>query len=154
MESCSSCGADTFRRGKERHEREVSGLTFTAELPAETCTACGVSRFRPEVLSRWDLAVAGELARLGHRSHSALRFMRQALDLKSMDLARLFEVRAETVSRWEAGALPVEARAFVLLGSLVHDALEGRDTTLRLLRALAEPPSVAAEVKVRLPRPR
>ncbi len=65
--------------------------------------------------------------------------MRKVLGLRATDLGDLLDIAPETISRWENGAIPVEARAFVLLGALVTDRINGRTDTADRLHALRSP---------------
>lgn len=146
---CIECGK-RLKRGTVVETRDVAGVTFTAELPAEICSACDENYVDGEVLARFESMVASELARLGRRTPDAFKFMRKALGLKATELAVLLAVTPETVSRWENGGLQVEPRAFALLGGMAEDALAGRDATLARLRALQEPANVTEPVRLKV----
>jgi DNA-binding transcriptional regulator YiaG len=127
----------------------VAGVTFIASLPAEGCDACGEALTDYSDLGRFELSAARWLAEAGIRTGESFKFMRHALGLRSADLAELLGVRLETVSRWETGALKVDAHAFVLLGALVDDQLAGSERTRTRLAVLrAKPKRVPAEVRL------
>ena len=121
-------------------EVQVGKWTFTATLSATKCSACGESYINGGVLSRFELSAARKLAELGIREGTVFKFMRKALGMRAADLADLLSVTPETVSRWENDKNDVDLAAFVILGSLVADKLEGRTTTHDRLRAVHEPP--------------
>jgi putative zinc finger/helix-turn-helix YgiT family protein len=149
MKQCARCGyVGELSAGVTSVRRTLAGATFTAELPAEVCPSCGEGIVADPVLERFELQVAGELAMRGLRAADSFRFVRRALGMTAAELGELLEVKAETVSRWERGNVPVDARAWALLGSLACDRLEGRDCTRRLLRAVAEPSMPAGPVSV------
>jgi putative zinc finger/helix-turn-helix YgiT family protein len=127
----------------------VAGATFVADVLADRCGACGEELIEGSDLARFELRIAQWLAGAGVRSGETLRFMRKALGLRSADLGELLGVRLETVSRWETGALKVDAHAFALLGALVDDRLAGSErirTRLEVLRA--KPKKLPAEVRL------
>jgi DNA-binding transcriptional regulator YiaG len=83
----------------------------------------------PELLEAFELDVAGELARHGEASSEAFGFMRRAMGVRAVDLAKLLDVTPETVSRWEHGRQPIDRGAAALLLAMVVDRVEGRTTT-------------------------
>lgn len=146
---CAKCGSETRPREETvTEERTVAGVAFIGELRADVCSECGECHFNPATLQKFERSIASELARIGSRNGETFRYMRKALGLKSAELAALFSVKPETVSRWETGALQVETRAFALLGAMVIDSLKGRDTTEGLLRAQWKPQQVTEPVRV------
>jgi putative zinc finger/helix-turn-helix YgiT family protein len=136
---CTSCGAKRFRTEQVNERLELGDMSFTAMLPAKVCSACGDGTFAGDDLHRFELSVARWLADSGVRSPDTFRFMRKALGMRAVDLGKLLDIAAETISRWENGAMPVETRAFALLGALVADRLEGRESTIERLNALRSP---------------
>jgi len=91
---------------------------------------------------RFELLAARWLADDGARSAEAFRFMRKALGLQAVALAELLDSTPETISRWEHGKRPVDARAFALLGVMVADRIAGRNDTRARLEALRSPSKV------------
>jgi hypothetical protein len=126
---------------------EISGITFTGKVAALECVKCGERYTRLDDLSGFELAVAERLASLGIRTGAAFKFMRKALGLRAVDLGELLDVAAETVSRWETGE--PEAHVFALLGSMVADRIEGRDTTVKRLRAIYSTRRKPMRIRVR-----
>jgi putative zinc finger/helix-turn-helix YgiT family protein len=141
MSKCVECGGTKLRSGVVVYEKTVGDVKFVVEgVPAEICDSCGEDYVSYGDLGRAEIAVAAELARRGLRSGESFRFMRKALGLKSGELAELFDLQPETVSRWEKGTQKLDPRAFALLGSLVVDRLAGREElALERLRALRAP---------------
>lgn len=76
------------------------------------------------------------IAERGPVTGESLRQMRTSLDLTGRELALILGARPETVSRWEHGAAPLDVWAFVLVGSMVLDQIEGRTTTRGRLAVL------------------
>ena len=95
------------------------------------CVRCGNSEVRP---SSRELAVAREFADVGVDMGEAFRRMRKALGLRATDLAQLLDLTPETISHWETGKVVINRAAFVALGAMVQDAIDGRTTTPRQAR--------------------
>lgn len=150
MTRCVQCGNPKPKRGTVVQELDAAGVQFAASVPALVCGRCGESYVEAKDLSRLELTAARWLADMGQRRPDVFRFMRKALGFRGVDLAALLDVTPETISRWENGALPVERRAFALLGDLVAERLEGREATMARLRALREPPELPRRGRVRL----
>jgi len=151
MKRCTDCdkGGVLSPRTAE-NSREVGGHLFVAFLPAQACSSCGKLYFDTNVLERFELHVAGKLADAGVSTGPAFRFMRKALGMRATDLAALLDVSAETISRWETEKRAVDRGALALVGALVRDTLEGRTSTLELLRALREPRALAKTIQLDL----
>lgn len=153
MERCPVCGGESPMRADTCEEsREIAGVLFSAPVACDVCPVCGETFVGHEALSRFELEAAVELARRGHRTGSALRFMRSALGFRSRELAGLLGVVAETFSRWETGDREPEPRAFALVGSLAADRLDGSERMLAILRAMHEPARIEPGETVRLAR--
>jgi transcriptional regulator with XRE-family HTH domain len=82
--------------------------------------------------------VARELANLGVRTGEAVRHMRKTLGLRAADLAQLLDLTPETISHWETGKAPISRAAFVAVGAMIQDAIDGRTTTRDRFAALIE----------------
>lgn len=150
MNKCPACSASGLSTQSERQTRKIGAFTFRADLPALVCRKCGESYVAGPDLQRFELAAARELAHLGVRSGEALKFMRKAAGLKAAELAELLGVSAETISRWETDKVPIDWAAFVAVGSLVADKIEGRTDTLERLRALRLPPKKGGSIDVKI----
>lgn len=148
---CPSCGAKRFRNEQVSEKLQLGDMSFTANLPAKVCIACSEGTFTGDDLHRFELSVARWLADSGVRSPDTFRFMRKVLGMRAVDLGKLLDIAPETISRWENGAMPVETRAFALLGALVSDRLEGRVNTLERLNAIrtpVKPPKRATKIEL------
>jgi putative zinc finger/helix-turn-helix YgiT family protein len=130
----------------------VGGRTFTTDVPALRCDACGKTYLDGPSLEAFELAVARELATLGPATWETFRFMRKTLGMRAADLAELLDVTPETVSRWETGKLDVARAAWSTLADVVVERAEGRTRMLDRLRAIKEPKKLAKTVRIELPR--
>ena len=139
---CFNCGKATFKRGPVPMTITVAGIEFASELPGGQCSSCAARTVNGDAGARFELQVAAELVPRGARSGEAFRFMRKALGMKATELARVMNVAAETISRWENEQREVDWPEFMLLGFLVDDKLAGRTTVLTRAKALAEPQSI------------
>jgi transcriptional regulator with XRE-family HTH domain len=95
---------------------------------------------------RNDSGSAVDIATRGPITGAGLRTMRTALGLSGVGLARLLHAGQETVSRWENEAQAVDPWAFLVVGSLVLDAAEGR-TAMRDRLASVRAPRHEDEVR-------
>lgn len=141
MKQCVKCNS-ALSATEVREEVTVAGATFSGAVPAHRCEACGEVYIAADDGMRFDLRVARELGTRGAATGDAFKFMRKALGLRAADLAGLLGVAAETISRWERGERPVDRAALTVVGALVADKLEGRATTMKLLKAQQEPQAV------------
>jgi DNA-binding transcriptional regulator YiaG len=135
---CDRCGSGDLRESKETLSVVLarSGVTGSARVTAWRCRSCDASQVDEAVKLRFHLAVSCELANAGVHTGEAFRVMRNALRLRAVDVARLLDVTPETVSHWETGKARPNRAAFVAIGALVQDALDGRTTTRDRLAAL------------------
>jgi putative zinc finger/helix-turn-helix YgiT family protein len=139
MTKCPTCGAVRLVADECDERVEVAGVTFMARVPCSRCKACGGTLLSDRTLERFELTVAVELARIGRRTGSALRYMRKALGFGSAEIATLLGVAPETFSRWETGTRAPDAGAFALVGALAADRLVGHEATAERLRGIASP---------------
>jgi putative zinc finger/helix-turn-helix YgiT family protein len=146
MKRCVQCGGDKLVAATTETPERVGDVTFTVVVPATRCEKCGESYVSYDAGVRAELMVAATLPELGIDSGAALRYMRKALGLKAVELARLLGVVPETVSRWETGAnAPIPRPVLATLAAMASDKIEGRTRTLDHLRALHEPRAIAPE---------
>lgn len=130
-----SCSAEKAPRRVTR-EYHVDPITFIASVDAWGCPGCDAIEFDAHKLDEVEERIAAMLAREGVNSPEAFRFIRKAIGLRAADLANLLDVTPETVSRWERGRIPVDARALAVLGTLAIEHAEGRSEALARLRAI------------------
>jgi putative zinc finger/helix-turn-helix YgiT family protein len=88
------------------------------------CESCGETLFDFEEVGRQEQAIADALIKRGIRTGTEFKFVRKLAGLRANDVADMFGVRAETVSRWERGEVEVPRTAAYSLGELyVHPKL-------------------------------
>jgi putative zinc finger/helix-turn-helix YgiT family protein len=145
---CARCKVGKLEKTTALDSIDVGKHTFTAEIPALKCRACGEIYFDGPSLERFELQAAVELAWAGEATGETMRFMRKAAGLRALEFADLLAVTPETVSRWETGKQAVENRAMALLGALVVERSEGRTSTLDTLKALKKPRKLARRVRL------
>lgn len=143
---CPSCKGKEFQELRQKDEREVAGYTFGAELKVYQCLSCPESLFALSEVGKFDLEIAGWLARQGVLSGEAFRFMRKAIGLRAKEVAQLLDLTPETVSRWEKERRLPDRKAMMVMGTLVLDRLNGEDITLKRLRTLGSSPQENAPI--------
>lgn len=84
------------------------------------------------LLHEADLVIAVAISR-DDASSDGLRFLRKALSMKAAELAALFGVRPESVSRWETGKAPIDRATWMALSGLVRDAANVPDQVANTL---------------------
>lgn len=146
MKRCVQCDSKDLKKTAVRQEIQVAEHRFETDIPAFVCSSCNESYVTGPDLNRFELMVAAELGKAGEVSGGILRFMRKALGMKAMELAKLLDVSPETVSRWETGAQSIDRRTMTLVAVMITDKLEGRETTLRSLRTQLEPRTLPRKV--------
>jgi putative zinc finger/helix-turn-helix YgiT family protein len=139
MKRCHNCKSERLIEKTLPETLEVADYIFTAQIPALVCENCGEASYAGEDLHRFELAVARKLSEMGEPGGEAFRFMRKSIGLKAVELAQLFNITPETLSRWENEKLVVDESAFLILGDLVEDHCTGSKRTLDRLKALREP---------------
>lgn len=153
MKRCTSCNEGRLKRGKSNLRRTVDGVAFEGALPATVCGSCGEAYFEASVIARFEIGIAAALANMGRCTPEAFRFMRKVLGFSGLALAQQLGVEPETVSRWENGARGLDRGAFALLGALVADRIEGRESTIERLNAMHTPTKAPKRpMKIELPK--
>ena len=150
MKVCSRCEREKVVAIALDESMDVCGHTFTAQLPAERCGACGEVVIEGHDMKLFELRVAIELAKAGLRTGESFKFLRKALNLERQDLAQLLDLTEDCVAYWERGDWPVDPRAHAVLCSLVLGRFEHRPSSLDCLRVLREPRKLARRVRVQL----
>ena len=149
MQKWAHCRGAVTRTNKEE-TRELSGTRFLVTVPSYVCKGCRAVFMEGETLEQADLEIACALARNGPASGETFRFLRKALGVRSAAAAALFDVTAETVSRWEHGQRPVDKCAWIALGSLVLEELGRPPETMARLLVLRDPPARADLIRIDL----
>ena len=145
MRRCVACGGRKLERGSVEHRATVGRATVDGPVAAWLCAGCGEDSVDAAALRAFELAAARELLAAWPRGE-VLSFTRRSLGLRAVELAELFGVAAETVSRWERGHQEPPRTAFLAMRALVDDELAGstasRDALERMGEAGRRPPRV------------
>jgi hypothetical protein len=116
-----------------------------------TCANCG-KKLGNATSDEIDLAKAQLHFRHGQATGQWFRSIRLALKFRAQDLAKLLQVRAETISHWETrGQGAVDATAWIALGALLEDCIACRTTIRDRLLAAMNPTTPTKAVKVSAP---
>lgn len=149
---CSECRGTKFEKAKHEQKYVVDSIVFRIQSKADRCVKCGTMLVESKAMGVGELLAAGWLAENNIVSGASFRFMRKALMFRANELADLFGVAAESISRWENGRLDVDRRVWFLLAEIVLDRIEDqagkRTSTLERLRSLKRPPSSRKEVRI------
>ena len=129
----------------------VSGHTFVSNVMAGKCQSCGEIFYPGPLLEMVDLIIAATLVRHGERSGEAMRFIRKAIGISAKELAELFGMTQEHVSRLEHGKHPVSEQVMALLGSIALDQADGRSAILDTLHAMRAPTKLGKRVPIEVP---
>lgn len=150
MTTCARCESDRIVAITMDDNIDACGHTFTAQVPAEKCQACGQIVVQGDDIKRFEMRVAVELAKAGIRDKEAFRFLRKAMQLDPTGLAHILDVPEEFIGYWESGSWPVDPRAHAVLCSLLLAKLEQRPYALDCLAVLREPRRLGRKVRVHL----
>lgn len=101
----------------------------------QRCKACGEILIALTERGRLERLAARHLVARGIRTGGEFRFVRALAGLRANEVADLFGVRKETVSRWERGAVEIPRTAAYALGAL----FEHPKLTRARLEAFAQP---------------
>jgi predicted nucleic acid-binding Zn ribbon protein len=150
MKTCDRCERQKIVAITIDDTIDACGHTFTAQVPAEKCLACGQIVIQGHDLKLFELRVAVELAKAGIREKDAFGLLRKALGLEAVGLAHILDVPEEFIGYWERGEWPVDPRAHAVLCSLVMAKLEQRPSALDCLRILRKPKKLSRNVRLHL----
>lgn len=143
MKRCYKCKSEDIRR-ESRDETYTFGdaeITITSD-DWQVCAACGEAVISGPDLQKVEQAVAQQLARSSNISGASLKWLRSVgLGLKAKELAEVLDVSAETVSRWENDAAPVDRATWMLVAEIVKQSPEARAATVERLRAWPKRPA-------------
>jgi len=101
----------------------------------QRCTSCGEILIKLSERGRQERLAAEQLVARGIRSGDEFQFVRKMAGLQANEVADMFGVRKETVSRWERGEVEVPRTAAFALGAL----FEHPKLTRQRLEAFAQP---------------
>jgi hypothetical protein len=150
MTSCGRCGRERVVPVAFDDSIDACGHTFTAQLPATRCEACGQVVVDGNDVRRFENRIAVELAKAGLRTGAVFAYLRNALELEPAALAHLLDVPEEFVGYWERANWPIDPRAHSVLCSLVLARLTGKPFALDCLAVLREPRRLARKVRLSL----
>ena len=150
MKTCTRCKKERVAPITLDDSMDVCGHTFTAQVPAEKCGACGQIAIQGHDMKLFELRVAIELAKAGLRSAESFKVLRKAVGLEPAGVAELLDVPEDFVGYWEKGEWPVDPRAHAVLCSLVLAKFEQKPSSLDCLAVLREPRKLGRKVRVTL----
>jgi DNA-binding transcriptional regulator YiaG len=150
MQTCDRCRRSRVIDVLVDDTMDVSGHTFSTQVPATRCLACQQVVIQGEHVRRFERCVAVEIAKAGLREGDAFRFLRTALGMSEAAFAGLLDVPAEYVGYWENGEWPVDPRAMAVLSGLVLAKFDGRHAALDSLAVLRAPRKLARKVRLHL----
>lgn len=81
------------------------------QTSGQQCSACGEQLFDYEEVGRQERALAAALVERGIRKGSEFALVRKVAGFKAVEVAELFGVRPETISRWEHGEAEIPRTA-------------------------------------------
>jgi putative zinc finger/helix-turn-helix YgiT family protein len=115
------------------------GMTLVLGIEVEgrgrRCKACGELLIELTERGRQERLAAERLIARGIRSGVEFKFVRKLAGFQATEVAEMFGVRKETVSRWERGEVPIPRTAAYALGAL----FEHPKLTRQRLEAFAQP---------------
>src|SRR5690349_17652022 len=116
--TCIRCGESETTPAVHTFRRTIGGCSFTAKAEVTACAACGEVDVPVSAIVAFDRAVAEDLARRGPVSGESFRFIRKAIPLQPIELARMLGVTIETVNRWEAGRRDMDLAAWLVVATI------------------------------------
>ena len=112
---CPSCKkTDTLRSWTGA--LQVMGVEIVAH--GRRCRSCGETLYEAGELERQERELATALVARGIRTGQEFKHVRKIAGLRANDVAEMFGVRPETVSRWERGEGELPRTAAFALGQL------------------------------------
>lgn len=138
-ESCEQCGNQTRLGLVKKYHFTESGLDniYLLSVPALHCDACGFESVMIPSPKRIQKDIANALANQASKlSGQEVRFLRKYLELSINEIAEVFSVRRETVSRWENGAETIGDIPERLLRCLALQSRSSRPSLMQLLRSI------------------
>jgi putative zinc finger/helix-turn-helix YgiT family protein len=112
---CPTCNkTDTFRPWEG--SVKLAGLEVVGR--GQRCRSCGEILFDGAEVERQEREIATALVARGVRTGPEFKLVRKVAGLRATEVADMFGVRPETVSRWERGEVEVPRTAAYALGEL------------------------------------
>jgi putative zinc finger/helix-turn-helix YgiT family protein len=112
---CPTCRKDNTLKAWEGKITRM-GVELTAH--GERCSACGEQLFDYAEAKRQRQVLVAALVERGVRTGQEFALVRKAADLRGVEVAELFGVRPETISRWEHGEAEIPRTAAFALAEL------------------------------------
>ncbi len=94
----------------------VRGIDLVAH--GRSCSSCGEVLVALSEHGRLERIAAEQLVARGIRTGAEFKFVRALAGLRANEVAEMFGVRPETVSRWERGEVEIPRTAAYALGQL------------------------------------
>lgn len=129
---CPTCNKENTLRSWEG-AWPVRGIDLVAH--GQRCSSCGEILVASSEHGRLERLAAAQLVARGIRTGRELKFVRKLAGLRANEVAYLFGVRSETVSRWERGEVEIPRTAAYALGQL----FEHPKLTRQRLEAFEQP---------------
>jgi putative zinc finger/helix-turn-helix YgiT family protein len=141
MKKCNRCKAETVEAVEIEEQFVFGDFTVTVRgLPASRCNSCGSQVIAGLALKEAEEAAAQQLARTSIVTGETFRFMRKVLGLPAKEVAEIFGVSPETVSRWERGERDVDRAAWIVIAETMRLPTGERAEALERLRGLPRRP--------------
>lgn len=112
---CSTCRKDNTLRA---WEGTITRMGVEISARGERCSSCGEQLFDYEEVGRQEQVLVAALVERGVRTGPEFALVRKAAGLRGVEVADLFGVRPETVSRWEHGESEIPRTAVYALAQL------------------------------------
>lgn len=131
---CASCKkSNTFRAWEG--PLDIGGVEITAR--GQRCDGCGETLFDSAEIERQENAIAHALVTRGIRRGPEFKLVRKAAGFRATEVAELFGVRPETVSRWERDEVELPRTAAFALGQLFEHPKITQQKLNELARAVS-----------------
>jgi putative zinc finger/helix-turn-helix YgiT family protein len=114
---CPTCQKEDTLRPWEG-STTVQGIEIEAR--GQRCKSCGEILMDLSERGRQERSAAKRLVARGIRSGVEFKFVRKVAGLRATEVAEMFGVRKETVSRWERGEVEIPRTAAYALGELLE----------------------------------
>lgn len=111
---CPNCNKDALHDW----EGHITRMGTKISAHGRRCSACGETLYDHEEVGRQEQELAAALVERGVRTGPEFALVRKAAGFRAVEIAELFGVRPETVSRWEHGEGEIPRTAAFALGQL------------------------------------
>ena len=149
---CTQCGS-TLRVAGHTHRYVESGLSnvFLHGVEVRKCSKCGEEEVAIPNVTGLHKCLAGMIVgRKSAMTREEFRFLRQFLGRSSQDFAKLIDVSAETVSRWQSGQHEIPRSVDLLVRVLVMRTEARIDYTDEIFEKMRPQPARAPRLALRL----